>query len=96
MSTITAPAPAATQDAPASSPELQQPQWQNLFGMITAIRPEWPVEQVAYTIDRCRNLQTFPNLVTIALRVAGMRVDGSPRFSKPSYIGMAVAGLIDL
>jgi hypothetical protein len=91
MSTITAPAPARSLDAAATSPELQQPQWQNLFALIAAIRPEWPVEQIAFTIDRCRNLQTYPKLFAIALKVAG-----SPRFSAPSSIGMAAAGLIDL
>ena len=91
MSATTASASASPLDGPASSPELQQPQWQNLFELIAVIRPEWPVEQVAFTIDRCRNLQSFSDLFWIALRVAG-----SPRFSQPSAIGMAAAGLIDL
>lgn len=83
--TALAPAPAA------SNPEQVPTQWQNLAEMTAAIRPDWPVDQIAYTLDRCRNLQTFSNLVTIALRVAG-----SPRFSAPSSIGMVAAGLIDL
>ncbi|MET3949712.1 hypothetical protein [Arthrobacter sp. UYEF36] len=77
--------------AAATTPELDRHQWQDLSGLIASIRPEWPIDQIAFTLDRCRNLQTFPNLVTIAMRVAG-----SPRFSAPSSIGMAAAGLIDL
>lgn len=84
-------ATAASSLAAATTPELDRHQWQNLSGLIASIRPDWPIDQIAYTLDRCRNLQTFSNLVTIAMRVAG-----SPRFSAPSSIGMVAAGLIDL
>lgn len=77
--------------ATVADPELQRHHWQSLFVFISTIRPEWPIDQIAFTIFRCRNLQTFPDLVRIAVRVAG-----SPRFNVPSAIGMAAAGLIEL
>jgi hypothetical protein len=88
MTTVSAPArnPYATE----ANPTLQRHHWQNLFGLIASIRPEWPFDGIVETVFGCRNLQPFPELAATAIRTAQ-----TPRFNGPGAIRLVITELIE-
>lgn len=90
MSTTIAPAAGSNPYATEASPTLERHHWQNLFGLIASIRPEWPFDRIAETVFGCRNLQPFPELAATAIRTAQ-----TPRFNGPGAIRLVITGLIE-
>ncbi|MFE5837229.1 hypothetical protein [Arthrobacter sp. NPDC056493] len=75
--------------ATATDPALERHHWQNLFGLINSLRPEWGISQIANTVFGCRDLLPFPELVATAVRTAQ-----NPRFKGPGAIRLVLTGMV--
>lgn len=72
-------------------PQLRRHHWQNLAGMVSGFRPEWPIDEVLESLWASRDLQDFPELAKLALAAA---LD--PRCKTAASIRLAAQGLIAL
>lgn len=91
MTPTIAPAAETNPYATAANPELQRQHWQNLAGVVSSFRPEWPIDRILDNLWGSRNKQTFPELAHIAVAVAM-----NQKYKTPGAISLAAFAEIEL